>query len=218
MRKINKYLKLGRTMNLKKRMNERISPKTVIVGFLVIITLIIGVTAAVTPFHPAEQVNPGAFPEGRFVFKNSGDAISAETTGSQKSGVYGFSENILGIGVTGRNTNVASGSVGALGVAGYGVYANSPSDHAIYATTSSPATSGVYGKNTVSGNVGYIGGSSYGVYGSSSSGYAGYFDGTIMLIPRSSQPFVCDSLHLGAIYYLSGTGFRGCTGAGWRTL
>jgi len=90
---------------------------------------------------------------GLSVASGGGDGLAGGTSAAAKSGVYGYSMNAEGYGVTGRNTS--SGTWGYLG-----------GDHAaVYAEQPNAGGSAAYGFNQGSQVGGGLGAASAGVYG-----------------------------------------------------
>ena len=121
---------------------------------------------------------------------DGGDAVVAESSAANKSGLYGFSTNGSGTGVFGRNNT--TGSWGALGKPDKGVHGKSASGEGVFGQSdtgngvvgqsggagksgiygsSSHATGwGVYGVHSPSGNWGALGRAAGGIHGGSNSG------------------------------------------------
>ncbi len=93
------------------------------------------------------------------------DAVRGESTGANRSGVYGVNSHADGYGVFGRNSS--SGSTGYLGGKYIGVQGVSLTFEGALGTNSS----GVYGVHTQTGNYGTLGGTSF----------AGYFAGNVQV-------------------------------------
>jgi hypothetical protein len=127
------------------------------------------------------------------------DGVRGESSGADKSGVYGVNSNGAGYGVFGRNsgtgaTGLLGGAAGASGAIGgntgwLGYQALGYQAAGVYGLSVDSNGNGVYGEASNGGNA-------WGVWGKSTSGYAGYFSGNVHVVGNLSatgtKPFRID--------------------------